>query len=323
MIEVSKWVTVIIGNRGNMMLSSSNSREILLESGTNELEIIEFGISDSRFAINVMKVREIMEPIPVSKVPNSHRFVEGIIEIRDEVMPVIDLPAVLGLPVAGEGNSGKFIVSELNKMKVVFHVETVSRIHRISWEQIEKPADFFQGAEGLLIGIVKMQDGMVLLLDFEKILVEVDPQAGLNVNSIKNISQRERKDKNIMVAEDSPLLRKMLEETLNRAGYNQLQFFPNGKQAWDHLENLAQQKKEKAFEDVHLLVTDIEMPQMDGLHLTKRIKEHPLLKRLPVIVFSSLISDDLRHKGETIGANAQVTKPEIGYLVETIDELVL
>lgn len=305
------------------MVSKSNHREILLESGTNELEIIEFGIQDSRFAINVMKVREIMEPIPVAKVPNSHPFVEGIIEIRKEVMPVIDLSAVLGLPALGEDHSGKFIVSELNRMKVVFHVESVSRIHRISWEQIEKPADFFQGVDGLLIGIVKMQDGMILLLDFEKILVEVDPQAGLNADSIKDISQRERKDKNILVAEDSPLLRKMLEETLTRAGYHQLQFFPNGKQAWDYLENMAQQKREKVFEHLQLLVTDIEMPQMDGLHLTKRIKEHPLLKQLPVVIFSSLISDDLRHKGETIGANAQVTKPEIGGLVETIDQLVL
>lgn len=301
------------------MVSRTNNREILLESGTNELEIIEFGIQDSRFAINVMKVREIMEPVFVSKVPNSHPFVEGMIEIRDEVMPVIDLSAVLGLPISGEG---KFIVSELNSMKVVFHVESVSRIHRISWEQIEKPADFFQGAEGLLIGIVKMQDGLVLLLDFEKILVEVDPQAGLNVNSIKDISQRDRKDKNILVAEDSPLLRKMLEETLSRAGYNRLQFFSNGKQAWDYLENIAQQR-ENAFRHAQLLVTDIEMPQMDGLHLTKRIKEHPVLKHLPVVIFSSLISNDLRHKGETIGANAQVTKPEIGRLVETIDELVL
>lgn len=306
-----------------MMMSNNQNRNILLESGTNELEIIEFGIHDSRFAINVMKVREIMEPIPVSKVPNSHPFVEGIIEIRNEVMPVIDLSAVLDLSVPNQGSWGKFIVSEMNKIKVVFHVETVSRIHRISWEQIEKPADFFQGVEGLLIGIVKMQDGMVLLLDFEKILVEVNPEGGLNVNSIKDISQRERKDKNIIVAEDSPLLRKMLEETLTRAGYHQLQFFHNGKQAWDYLENLVQQHREKAFEQVQLLITDIEMPQMDGLHLTKRIKEHQVLKKLPVVIFSSLISDDLRHKGETIGANAQVTKPEIGYLVETIDELVL
>ncbi len=293
---------------------------ILLESGTNELEVIVFSIGQGVFGINVMKVREIINPVAVTKMPNSHPNVEGIIRLRDEVLPVVDLAMVLGFPPSKNPEQDKLVVAELNKIKVAFHVHNVSRIHRISWEQIEKPTKLSQGLEGSTIGVIKMEDNMILLLDYEKIVVDINPDSGINVGQLKALGPRERSNKKIVIAEDSPILRKLLEDTLTEAGYSNLHFFEDGKQAWDYLNELGDDPQ--LFSQLpHLIISDIEMPKMDGHHLTKRVKEHKVLNDIPVIIFSSLITGDLFHKGERVGANAQVSKPEIVSLVEKIDEL--
>lgn len=293
---------------------------ILLESGTNELEVIVFSIGEGTFGINVMKVREIINPVPVTKMPNGHPSVEGIIRLRDEVLPVVDLAHIIGFQPSQHPEQDKLIVAELNKIKVAFHVHSVSRIHRISWEQIEKPTKLSQGLEGTTIGVIKMEDNMILLLDYEKIVVDISPDSGINVGQLKSLGPRQRSNNKIVIAEDSPILRKLLEDTLSEAGYKNLQFFEDGKLAWDYLEELGD--NEQLFTQLpHLIISDIEMPKMDGHHLTKRIKDHKVLNDIPVIIFSSLITGDLFHKGERVGADAQISKPEIVNLVEKIDEL--
>jgi two-component system, chemotaxis family, chemotaxis protein CheV len=295
---------------------------ILLESGTNELEIVEFLIATNRFAINVMKVREIVKPTPITKIPHSHPHIEGIIELRGEVLPVVDLAKVLRFPPSEHPEHDKFIVAEFNQLKVVFHVHDVTRIHRISWKQIEKPSQMYQGLEAQIIGVVKLEGQMILLLDFEKIIADINPDLGINTQKIKNLGNRERSQKKIIVAEDSPLLRKLLQDTLAEAGYVSVEFFENGEDALRYLQSIVDAGKDIA-DEVQLVITDIEMPQMDGHHLTKRIREDDKLRKLPVIIFSSLITDDLRHKGEKVGATAQVSKPEIGELVNMIDAHIL
>lgn len=297
-----------------------DQKGILLESGTNEVEVIVFAIGDGVFGINVMKVREIINPLPITKVPNSHQNVEGIIRLREEILPVVDLAKVIGFPQSQHPEQDKLIVAELNKMKVAFHVHSVSRIHRISWEQIEKPTKLSQGLEGATIGVVKMDENMILLLDYEKIVVDISPESGINVGQLKSLGQRQRSNKKICIAEDSPILRKLLEDTLSESGYKNLHFFEDGKQAWDYLEELGN-NQHSLSQLPHLIISDIEMPKMDGHHLTKRIKDHKVLNDIPVIIFSSLITGDLYHKGERVGADAQVSKPEIVNLVEKIDEL--
>jgi two-component system, chemotaxis family, chemotaxis protein CheV len=299
-----------------------NDNSILLESGTNELEIVEFGIGDNKFAINVMKVKEILNPVPVVGIPHAHPFVEGIMELRGEVLPVIDVSAALGLSQSVNPKLDKFIVAEFNQQKTVFHVHTVSQIHRISWSQIEKPSEMYQGTESQVIGVIKLGGQMILFLDFEKILLEINPDSGIKMSDVKKLGPRERSNKKIVVAEDSSMLRKMLHDTLSEAGFQYLEFFENGQDAIKYLEHLAE-NEEDFSQKVQLVITDIEMPQMDGHHLTKRIKEHPVLTKLPVIIFSSLITNDLRHKGMVVGADAQISKPEISELVLKIDELIL
>ncbi|MDQ0155829.1 chemotaxis protein [Robertmurraya andreesenii] len=299
-----------------------SSKGILLESGTNELEIVEFSIGNNKFGINVIKVKEIINPVPITQIPHAHPNVEGIIELRGEVLPVVDVAAALGFTKSDNPAQDKFIVAEFNKQKVVFHVQTVTQIHRISWNEIEKPSEMYQGADSQVIGVIKLHGEMILLLDFEKIVVEINPESGINIQQVKKLGERGRSTKRLVVAEDSPLLRKLLHDTLAEAGFHQVEFFENGRDALNYLENLANSGKD-VTEMVQLVITDIEMPQMDGHHLTKRIKEHKELTKLPVIIFSSLITDDLRHKGQMVGANAQVSKPEIAELVLLIDEYAL
>ena len=295
---------------------------ILLESGTNELEIVEFGIGNNKFGINVIKVKEIINPVPITIIPQAHNHVEGIIELRGEVLPVVDVAKALGFPSSEKPDLDKFIVAEFNKQKIVFHVHSVTQIHRISWGQIEKPSDMYQGNESQIIGVIKLKGEMILLLDFEKMVVEINPESGINIQQVKKLGKRERSDKKIVVAEDSPLLRKLLLDTLSEAGFEKVEFFENGQDAFMYLEGLLESGK-NIEEEVQLIVTDIEMPQMDGHHFTKRIKQHKELAVIPVIIFSSLITDDLRHKGKMVGADAQVSKPEIAELITLIDQHLL
>lgn len=300
-----------------------DKNKILLESGTNELEIVMFKVGTGIFGINVLKVREIINPLPITQTPNGHPHVEGVIRLRQEVIPVVDLAKVLNFPPSENPKQDKFIISELNKMKVAFHVHSVSRIHRISWEQIEKPSQLSTGEQAHTIGIVKMEDEMSLLLDFEKIVTDISPESGVNVDSLKVLGPRDRSTKKIIAAEDSAILRRLLGDTLGEAGYENVQFFENGRAAWNYLEEIANDDSRDPKDVVNLIITDLEMPQMDGHHLTVKVKEHPRLKDIPVVIFSSLITDDLYHKGEKVGASAQVSKPEIVELVEYIDKLIL
>ncbi|WP_369900233.1 chemotaxis protein [Bacillus manliponensis] len=301
----------------------SQAQSILLESGTNELEIVTYTIGDSLFSINVMKVREIINPFPVTTVPESHGAVEGVVQVRGEILPVINLSTALNLQSNKELEQTKFIIAELNQMKVIFRVDEVHRIQRISWEQIDEPASLSMGLEETTSGIVKLDGKIILLLDYEKIVCDIS-NTGYETQKLSGlIDKTDRAEKIIYIAEDSAMLRQVLEETLTTAGYTKINFFSNGAEALSHIEKLAKEQGESMFQHIHLLITDIEMPKMDGHHLTKVIKEHEIMSKLPVIIFSSLITNELYHKGEAVGANAQVSKPDIQELIGLVDKLVL
>lgn len=298
------------------------NKGILLESGTNELEIVEFEVANNKFGINVIKVKEIIQPMNVTFIPHVHPHVEGVIQLRGEVLPVVDMLKVLGISNVQRNPQQKYIVAEFNKQRVVFHVDNVTQIHRISWNQIEKPSDMYQGGTSQVIGVIKHNSEMILLLDFERIMVDINPASSISVEAVKKLGKRDRSEKKVVIAEDSPLLRKLLFDTMQEAGYMNLDFFENGRDAYEYLEALV--KADKNIENhVQLVITDIEMPQMDGHHLTKKIKSHPDLQKLPVIIFSSLITNDLRHKGEEVGAEDQISKPEIAELILRMDQLIL
>ena len=294
---------------------------ILLDTGTNELEILEFTIAGKSFGINVAKVKELMQYCEVRELPSSHPCVEGVFQPRDEVYTVLNLAAYLGLPESDEMHKDIYIITSFNNIKVAFHVHGVESIHRFSWTEIEKPDSIIYGGdEGVVTGIVKIEGKISAILDFEKIAFDINPETGIQLTEIDDLGQREQSQNPILIAEDSVLLRKMLLEALHKAGYGNILAVTNGIEAWEIL-----LKRKEAGGDisqsVSLVITDIEMPQMDGLHLTKRIKDDPDLRKLPVIIFSSIIDEQMRLKCEEIGADAQLSKPEIGRLISVIDGL--
>ncbi len=294
---------------------------ILLESGTNELEILEFKVGPNFYGINVAKIREILSYQPVTPIPNSHPFVEGIFMPRDVMISVINLRKCLGYE-DDPDIKGLFFITNFNNLNTAFHVDEVLGIHRVSWEAINTPDGTISSEDaGISTGILKLEDRLVVILDFEKIVSNINPETGLKVSDMDNYKQeRDRSKSPILIAEDSKLLCKLIVECLRKAGYNNLIINENGQEAWDKLREF--QKEGTVLENVHCIVTDIEMPQMDGHRLTKLVKEDDTMKKIPVIIFSSLINDEIRRKGESLGADAQLTKPEIGKLVNAIDELV-
>lgn len=297
----------------------SMDTNILLESGTNELEVLEFTLGDNHYGINVAKIREILQYTPVTPVPNSHPSVEGIFMPRDTMITVIDLKKCLGLPETDE--KGLFIITNFNKLNVAFHVDEVIGIHRVSWENIIKPDSTIQGRDGsTATGVIKMNDKLVVILDFESIVSSISPETGLRVNDIDNMESRDRSDSTILIAEDSALLSKLITDCLKKAGYVKLIVTENGQEAWDKICEL--KAAGDITEKLNCIITDIEMPLMDGHRLTKLVKSDAALKGIPVIIFSSLVNEEMRIKGEQLGADAQLTKPEIGQLVDAIDKLI-
>ena len=301
------------------MAEAQNSR-ILLESGTNEIEIMKFTIGGNLFGINVAKVREIMISEPVKPMPHAHPAVEGIFKPRDAVLTVVDLPRYLGME---QEKSPKdiFIITNFNKMFIAFRVHTVVRIDRISWTDIQKPDKTVSGgAEGVATGIAQCEGGdLVTILDFERIVAEISPETTIQISEGESLGPRDRNDKPIWVAEDSVLLSKMIGDSLRKANYVNLQMFPNGQELWDALSAIPDDRD--LDRRVALIITDIEMPQMDGHRLTKLVKDSPRFKHIPLIIFSSLISEEMRIKGRQLGADEQLTKPEIGHLVDVMDHL--
>lgn len=291
---------------------------ILLESGTNELEVLEFTLGDNHYGINVAKIREILQYMPVTPVPNTHPSVEGIFMPRDTMITVINLKNCLNLPQTDE--KGLFIITNFNKLNVAFHVDQVIGIHRVSWENIIKPDETLTGEQGsTATGVIKMDDRLIVILDFEAIVASISPQTGLRVNDIDEMEARDRSDATILIAEDSALLSKLITECLKKSGYTNLIVEENGQEAWDVIE--AMQAKGDITKHLDCIITDIEMPLMDGHRLTKLVKSDAELRDIPVIIFSSLVNEEMRKKGEQLGADAQLTKPEIGKLVEAIDKL--
>ena len=293
--------------------------KILLENGTNELEVLEFELDGNAYGINVAKIKEIIPYQKVTPVPNSHPSIEGIFMPRDTMITAIDLKNCLQRGVSEEG--GLFIITNFNKLDIAFHVDAVKGIHRISWEQIIKPgATVSTSEDSISTGIVKLDNRLVIILDFEKIVSDINPETGLKISEIDDMGVRQRSNVPILIAEDSVLLNKLIVDSLKKAGYDNLIHTQNGQEAYDVIQAC---KADGTLKDhVQCVITDIEMPLMDGHRLTKLIKSDDETKDIPVVIFSSLVNDEVKRKGEALGADAQLSKPEIANLVRIIDDLV-
>ena len=292
--------------------------KILLENGTNELEILEFIVDGNYYGINVAKVKEIIGYLEPTPIPNAHPSIEGVFMPRDRMITAIDLMNCLQ---RGQmEKKGLFIITNFNKLDIAFHVEQVIGIHRVTWKDIITHNATLSDAEsGVASGIVKISDRLIVILDFEKIVTDISPETGLKISEIAELGPRERSVVPILIAEDSQLLNKLIVDCLNKAGYTNITHTANGQEAYDYI--MAGVAAGNLEQRVRCLITDIEMPQMDGHRLVKLLKEDDNTKHIPIIIFSSLVNEEMKRKGEALGADKQLSKPEIVNLVHAIDEL--
>ena len=306
---------------------------ILLESGTNELEIVEFYLDERKsagdyrgyYGINVAKVIEIIQLPELTEMPEAaHPAVLGAFNLRNEIIPLVDLADWLKKKRV-EKEAPKVIVTEFNRTKSAFLVSGVTRIHRINWRQVEAPTGYVSSLTvNSITGVVKISNRIVFILDMEKICMELDP----NQAPMQDPPEKLRKDikarhVRALVADDSTMARKMICGILEKGGFT-VHAEENGEAALQHLRKCQRNaaKTGKPLTDfVNVVVTDIEMPIMDGHTLTRTIKEDPVLRHLPVVLCSSIITDTLHHKGIAVGADVQVSKAELGELVPRIHTL--
>lgn len=301
-------------------MAAEEKKGILLETGTNEFEIVEFNIGDVNYGINVAKVREVITRTPVTEMPQAHPYVDGLFTLRGKAIPLVNLPRCLNVQTPDEPKN--IIVTEINNYDIGFLVDSVSRIHRISWKNMEPAPEV--GDQSRVVGIIKMKEKIILLLDFETIIAEINPEINAKLTTFEEAAvdvKARRSNVHVVCAEDSPLLRELLVSTLHESGYRFVRDFNNGQDAWTFLSE--QINKDLPIEDqVRVIISDIEMPQMDGHRLLKLVRGDQRYANIPFILFSSLISEEMRRKGENLGANGQISKPEINQLIGLLDELV-
>lgn len=295
----------------------SEKSHILLESGTNELEIVEFCLEDGdkqmHCGVNVAKVREILVRPSLRSVVGAPYAVAGMISLRDHVLPVIDLSRILGLK--QEKAADRIVVLEFNKLVVGVLVNSVSRIYRLSWGQIEPPKTMSNGS--YITGMVKMEDRIILVLDFERIIAELYQEGA--IESLDSVLCGEQENsgagKKIMVVDDSGFIRAQISSSLRSAGYA-IEEAINGEEAWKYIDN----RLTTGNFDLDAIITDVEMPKMDGLHLVTLVRGKEALSKLPVFVFSSLASDDNKKKWEKLAINGVLSKPDLPTLVEIMQQ---
>ncbi len=311
---------------------------ILLESGTNELEIVEFYIDEiaedgevyrGHYGINVAKVVEIIRPQDLTLLPsNTKKGLVGMFPLRDgNVIPLIDLAKFFSKN-SQKVKEPKLIVTEFNKTQAAFLVSGVNRIFRLSWEDIEAPDKLVQDASGdYITSVVRIEQRVILVLDFEAIVANMIPELAMKSYVLPELESGEKYQKfRIVHAEDSRSIRKMVMSILEKDQRFEVEQFEDGQLAYDYLDGLKKQAQESNVpinEFVDGIITDIEMPNLDGFTFCKQIKDDPILKVLPVAIFSSLITASTTHKAESVGADAQYAKPDLKDLADKIYDLML
>ncbi len=306
--------------------------QILLETGTNELEIIEFYIDEpdyrGHYGINVAKVVEITRDQPVTAMPQMrHPAVLGAFAHRNgRIVPLIDLALYIGATPT-DSSERKIIITEFNTVTTSFLVAGVNRIHRLSWTDVEPPDRFLQQITcSSITGVIKLDGRAVFLLDLEAIVADLHPELAIRMNNIMLESHSNIKGLcRILHADDSSSIRKLVFHELEKTGLFDLQQAGDGQDAWNRLCAYRDEAVEKGLpitDFLHGVITDIEMPNLDGLTLCKQIKEDPVLKALPVAIFSSMVNESLLIKAQNVGADVGFAKPDLQTLSDTMLKLV-
>lgn len=292
-------------------------------AGSNKMEILLFTLGTGEyFGINVFKVREVSQTPFITKTPNMPGGVLGVISLRGNIIPVLSLADFMQLDNVPTDTGQTMIVTEYSKHTQGFLVHDVDRIVRVDWEKIKPPQSMLAGTEGMITAITELPDGrLVSILDVEQILVNA-----LGMEPIPELAPVEMSaEQYLFFVDDSAIARKEIMMTLDKleVPYQQAN---NGQEAWDKLQNLAARAQHDGMPVsnlISLILTDAEMPEMDGYVLTKKIKADRRFEGIPVVMHSSLSSDANRTMGKTVGVDAYVAKFDPSVLAETLRPLLM
>ncbi|GAB7021775.1 chemotaxis protein [Salidesulfovibrio brasiliensis] len=311
-------------------MTEQSKKEILLETGTNELEILEFCIDEtvdgkpvrSYFGVNVAKVMQVIES-PDLEPPESapHECYLGTIPLRGHILPVVDLAIWLGMN-REPGEDDVVIVTEFSQSVTGFLVSGVTQIHRVGWPEVIPPQGLLGSLDAdTIIGLVDIEDHFIQLLDLEHILSDLEPSDAIEAWTLDVHAEGAPK---ALIADDSATIRAMLKNNLEAANFV-TRVVNTGEEALDALRAIREQASQEGkpvTDYVDIIISDIEMPRMDGFTLTKNVKEDDVLGRLPVILYSSIITDELRHKGDSVRADAQISKPDMDQMASLAIKLI-
>lgn len=301
---------------------------ILTEAGTNELEIAEFQIIKdlpdgstkvNNYGINVAKVREVIRFPEMTDYPKGDEHVVGVFKSRDKVTPLIHLAKWLGLSEKQPSSNQFVIVTDFNGVTNGFLIDSISRIHRVSWSDLEAAGEIsLAGEDNCIVASVNLEDRLVFILDFELIIAEMNSDINMsqyNLSTDNNVDlsaerKRQRAQHSILIADDSKFILEQLSSVVSEAGYK-VETAMDGEQA---LKTYEANRK-----NISVVVSDVEMPKMDGLYLCRMIssQENPP----PVLIFSSTMTKENKLKAFEVGATDTLTKPEIHRLIPLLDEL--
>lgn len=296
--------------------------------GSKEIEIIEFCLGGEYYGIDVMEVREIIKAsmgiVPVS---GAHPAISGVINLRGKIIPVINLSRHFNIRTEYDLKKSRIIVSEFNRAPVGFWVHRVTRIYRILRSEIEPPSNLVQPHGEYVLGVTKLEGRILFLLNFGRIALDIKPSSERPKEKSQPVpiprADFDRTAKKILIVEDSAFIRNLLARHAQEAGYNIL-MVSDGMEAWKILEDAVRLDECKDISrHYHLLITDIEMPQMDGFQLIQKIRRHPELQKLPCIVFSPTLTSELVRQCQAAGADAHLAQDGIDQLIGLIDSKVL
>ena len=303
------------------------AHDILLETGTNEVEFLEFYLGVQSFGINVAKVKQLIrfERDRLTRLPDCHGSVMGTFLHQDQNIPIVDLSRHLKRDASEEHDKQIVIITDFNNAVTGFMVDGVNKIHRITWNHLQPVSSALEMLNPRITGCVIIDENEVMVLDFEYISDDVHPDSELHhMETPKEVttptSKKVRDEVSVFFADDSKLFRDCMVVNLKAAGFTNLSTFENGQDLYEavaHLTNRVKANGGNIKDHVQLVLTDIEMPRMDGLTLCKKLKESA--PNLPVIILSSLITEQMALKCERVGADANLSKKSLDSLLKTMD----
>lgn len=288
--------------------------DALLRSGNNELQALVFNVADQQFGVNVAKLDELIMPPKTRTWPGQHDAILGAFHLRTENMALVDLGYYIKPESGRTTNGNTVIVTSFNNSKIAFLVNSVDQILRVDWGMVGPPAGS-TGHNGVITGIMKYQEKLIPMLDFEAIHDDIAGVSRLSTVDVDICNRTDRSSIRVTAIEDSQYMSAVIKDFLAKAGFTQIEMFGNGRDAYESL------KSRSADKIPQVVISDIEMPQMDGFTMTRKLKETPTYRRVPFILFSSIITKELLHKGERAGADAQLNKGDVDQLIPTIDRL--